>query len=81
MQPDENNELDLIAVGKRIKQLRIAKGYDNLEAFLQQHDISPQQWIKYEQGYNMYYTELYRVCEALGISMKEFFKKGWDKGV
>lgn len=81
MQPDENKELYLIAVGKRIKQLRIAKGHNDLESFLQHHDITLQEWIKYEQGYNMYYTELYHVCEALGISMKEFFKKGWDEAL
>lgn len=77
----DQNELDLVALGKRIRQLRIAKGYQDPGLFAAEQGIAPETWLEYEKGYNIHYTELLKVCAALDITIKVFFRKGWDEGL
>jgi len=69
---------DLETLGKRIKELRIKKGYTNYEYFAYEHDIPRAQYGRYEKGEDLRYTNLVRVVSALGISLKEFFSEGFD---
>lgn len=63
------------AVSKRIKQLRIEKGYTSYEQFATEHGIQNKQYWKIEEAkvdYRM--TTLFRVLECLEISPEKFFK-------
>jgi transcriptional regulator with XRE-family HTH domain len=71
-------EEDLKKLGKRIRSLRIKKGYSNYENFAFEHDIARAQYGKYEQGEDLRYSSLMKVIKALGISVKEFFSEGFD---
>ena len=65
-------------LGKRIKALRLQKGYKNSEFFAYEHEINRSQYGKYERGEDMRVSSLFKVMEAHGISPKEFFAKGFE---
>ena len=72
-----NKEADLIKLGKRIKQLRIAKGYTSYEYFAYEHNISRAQFGRYEKGEDLRYSSLLKVIRAFDITIEEFFKEGF----
>jgi transcriptional regulator with XRE-family HTH domain len=69
---------DLLILGKRIKELRVKKGYTNYEYFAYENDIPRAQYGRYEKGEDLKYSSLVRVVKAMGISMEEFFSEGFD---
>jgi transcriptional regulator with XRE-family HTH domain len=69
---------DLEKLGKRIRELRKAKGYKNFEHFAYEHGFSRAQFARYEKGEDLRYTSLLRVVRALKISMEDFFSEGID---
>ena len=71
-----NRELEKLA--KRIKTLRIEKGYSNYESFAFDNEIPRAQYGRYEQGQDLRYTSLLKVIKAFGISVQEFFSEGFD---
>ena len=66
-------------VGKRIQELRKAKGYTNYEYFAFEHNIPRAQYGRYEQGQDMRISSLLKVIDAFGITPKEFFADGFDE--
>ncbi len=70
---------DLEKLGKRIKQLRIAKGFSSYEYFAYEHNISRAQFGRYEKGEDLRYSSLLKVIRALDITLDEFFSEGFDK--
>ena len=70
--------LDLKKLGKRIKELRIEKGYSNYENFAFEHDIPRAQFGRYENGEDLRFSSLIKVIKAFDISLKEFFSEGFD---
>ena len=69
---------ELKKLGERIKQLRIAKGYDSYEFFAYDHKISRSQYGRYERGEDLRFSSLLKVLKALDISLKDFFSEGFD---
>lgn len=69
---------ELVKLGKRIRELRIKKGYSNYETFAYDHNIPRAQFGRYEQGEDLRYSSLLRVVKALGVTMEEFFSEGFD---
>lgn len=65
---------DLINLGKRIKELRIQKGYSNYENFAFEHNIPRAQFGRYENGEDLRYTSLLRVVRAFDMTLEEFFR-------
>jgi transcriptional regulator with XRE-family HTH domain len=77
---DKNNSQEyLIKLGKRIKELRIKKGYTNYEYFAFENGIGRAQYGKYETGGNIQFDTLIRIIKALDISIKDFFSEGFDE--
>ncbi len=74
---EKNVDKDLKRLGKRIQQLRIAKGYTSYEYFAYDHEISRTQFGRYERGEDLRYSSLLRVVKALGVSLEQFFGKGF----
>lgn len=68
---------DLEKLGKRIKQLRIAKGFSSYEYFAYEHNISRAQFGRYEKGEDLRYSSLLKVIRALDITLEEFFGEGF----
>lgn len=77
----KKNELktdeELEKLGKRIKQLRIAKGYKNYEIFAYEHGINRAQYGQYENGKNLRYASLIKILNAFEMSIEEFFSEGF----
>jgi transcriptional regulator with XRE-family HTH domain len=71
---------DLTRLAKRIKELRIQKGYSSYEYFAYENEISRAQYGRYEKGEDMRYSSLLKVIKALGVSVKEFFSEGFEEG-
>jgi hypothetical protein len=69
---------DLKKLGKRIKALRIKKGYSSYEYFAYDHNISRAQYGRYEKGEDLRFSSLLKVIKAFDMSLKEFFSEGFD---
>jgi len=70
-------EKQLIKLGKRLKQLRIEKGYTNYEQFAFDHRLPRAQYGRYEKGQDLRFSSLVKVLNALNISLKDFFSEGF----
>jgi hypothetical protein len=68
---------EVLKLGKRIKELRIEKGYSNYENFAFDHDLPRAQFGRYEKGEDMRFSSLMKVIKAFGMTPEEFFKKGF----
>lgn len=64
-------ELELIA--KKLRYLRIKKGYSNYEDFAHDADIARAQYGKYEQGANLMITTLVKILKFHEMGLDEFF--------
>jgi transcriptional regulator with XRE-family HTH domain len=76
--PKKQLSEDLQKLGKRIRELRIKKGYTNYENFAFEHNIPRAQFGRYEQGHDLRYSSLLKVVRAFGMTMEEFFSKGFE---
>lgn len=65
-------------LGKRLKELRIKKGYTNYEYFAYENNIGRAQYGKYETGGNIQFDTLIKILKALDINLKDFFSEGFD---
>ncbi|HSZ86472.1 MAG TPA: helix-turn-helix transcriptional regulator [Puia sp.] len=65
---------ELEKLGKRIKQLRIDKGYTSYEYFAYENEISRAQFGRYEKGEDLRYSSLLKVIKAFGMTVSEFFE-------
>jgi len=65
---------------KRIKDIRIERGYSNAEDFAYENDFSRSQYGKYEHelGTDMRLSTIVKITKALNISIQEFFSEGFD---
>lgn len=70
---------ELKQIGARIKELRKQLGYTSYETFANEHDIHRVQWGRYEQGLDLYTSTLIKITKVLGVSLKEFFREGFDE--
>ena len=80
MANEKQNSPDIIEMlANRIKTLRKAKGYSSYEKFAIEHDISRMQYWRYEKGEDMRFSSLYRVIQALDMTVEEFFSEGFSE--
>ena len=73
-----NTEAELKKLGKRIKQLRIDKGYSSYEYFAYDNNISRAQFGRYEKGQDLRFSSLIKVIAAFEMSVSDFFAEGLD---
>jgi hypothetical protein len=75
---DKENNIYLKKLGKRLKQLRVKKGYTNYEYFAYEHNIGRAQYGKYETGGNIQFDTLIKLIKMHKMSIKDFFSEGFD---
>lgn len=73
-----NVEPELRELGRRIRQLRIDKGYSSAEKFAFDNHLSRVSYTKCETGVNMTYMSLRKLLKVFGISIQEFFSEGFQ---
>ncbi len=78
MKENELKDINLEKLGKRIKELRIKKGYSNYENFAYDNNISRSQFGRYENGQDILFSTLLRIIAAFDMSIKDFFSEGFD---
>jgi len=76
--PKKSNK-DVQNLAKRIKALRIKKGYTNYEYFAYDKELPRAQYGRYEKGEDLRFTSLTKIARAFGMSLKEFFSEGFDE--
>ena len=75
---NKNRNSDFIALGNRLRNLRLEKGHISLEKFANDCKISRSLYSNYEYGNgNITYKNLLKVTRALKISLKDFFSEGF----
>ncbi|MGQ0828931.1 MAG: helix-turn-helix domain-containing protein [Bacteroidota bacterium] len=68
----------VLLLAKRIKQLRIDKGYTSQETFAYDNDYTLSYYSRIERGEDIRFTSLIRVCKALGVDLETLFSKGFE---
>lgn len=70
----KNNELDprIVEICRRLKELRIQRGWSSYEAFALSHDMSRQSYWKVERGQNLTLKTLFRILDLHNITLEEF---------
>ena len=74
---DKDNDF-IQKLSKRIKQLRINKGYTSYEYFAYDHGISRSQYGRYEKGEDLRVSSLIKLIEAFELTPSDFFKEGFE---
>jgi hypothetical protein len=68
-----------VAIGAKIKSLRVDAGYKSYEVFAWENNISRIQYWKMEQETNCTLKSLYRVLKIHELSFQDFFNVLNDK--
>jgi transcriptional regulator with XRE-family HTH domain len=68
---------ELEKLGKRIRELRIQKGFSNYEHFAYEIGVSRSQYGKYELGHNLTFLTLLKILKGLDVSLEDFFSEGF----
>lgn len=81
MASDTPNDFDktIEAIGKKLRELRIAAGYKSYEVFAWENSLSRIQYWKMEQGTNCTLKSLHKVLNIHQLSLREFFALVDDK--
>ncbi len=74
----KNQNEQVAKLARRIKSLRISKGYTNYETFAYEKGISRSQYGRYENGEDLRFSSLMRVIEAFDMTPSEFFGEGFE---
>ena len=64
----------MLSIGSTIRKLRIQKGYKCAEYFAFEFQLNRSAYYGWENGKNISIKKLILVCEALGITLPEFFQ-------
>ncbi|MEL6928535.1 MAG: helix-turn-helix transcriptional regulator [Cyanobacteria bacterium J06600_6] len=76
---EKNDNVDLQRIGRRLQELRKAKGYSNYEYFAFEHSIPRAQYGRYEKGQDMRLSSFFKVLRALEVTPVEFFSTGFEE--
>ena len=73
-----DKSVEIKKLAKRIKSLRIAKGFSSYENFAFENGIHRAQYGRYEIGTDIQYSSLLKIAKAFDMSLEEFFSEGFD---
>lgn len=66
-------------LGQRVRHLRIEKGFTSVERFAYTKNLDRTQMGRLERGANVQFDTLVPVILALGITLEDFFKEGFEE--
>src|SRR5215212_5539314 len=64
----------MLSIGSAMRKLRIQKGYKCAEYFAYEYQLNRSAYYGWENGKNISIKKLILVCEALDMSLLEFFQ-------
>lgn len=65
---------EVIELGRKIKAIRIRKGYSSAESFTRTHGIERSLYLRLENGCDVNFSSLAKVVKALDIPFSELFR-------
>lgn len=65
----------LKAIGSKLRQIRIEKGYGSYDFFAWENKLSRIQYLNMEQGKNFTLKSLLKVLDIHGMTLSDFFEK------
>ena len=71
--PAEDPRLE--EIGRRIKELRVKKGYKSAEIFAYEHNLNRVSYWRMEKGCNITMSSLLKILDIHRISLGDFFHK------
>jgi transcriptional regulator with XRE-family HTH domain len=71
---EKNIELKINQISKKLKEIRLSKGYTSYETFAFDHNLNRVQYWRIESGSNITLKTLIKVLDIHKISLEEFFK-------
>jgi len=72
-----NSDEQLMKLGKRLRDLRIKKGFSSLEIFAYEHSFGRAQYGRYELGKDLQFTTLIRLVNCFDMTLSQFFSDGF----
>ena len=63
----------IVLIAKKLKELRIAKGYTSYENFAWDNELPRVQYWRMEKGTNFTIKTLLKILKVHNLSLKEFF--------
>ncbi|MBL4906003.1 MAG: transcriptional regulator [Flavobacteriaceae bacterium] len=73
-----NKSSEIEKLAKRIKSLRIKKGYSSYENFAFDNKIHRAQYGRYETGTDIQYSSLVKIAKSFDMTLEEFFSEGFE---
>ncbi len=74
-----DKEIFASKIGRRLKEIRISKGYSSYETFANDIDMTRSQYWSYENGSkNITVFTLLRILKQHHMTLEEFFSVGFD---
>lgn len=67
-------ELRKKALGKKIRELRVAHGYTNAMKFAFDNELSPNMVYLWERGNNISLESLSKLADIFGVPLRDFFQ-------
>lgn len=74
-----NEQLFLVKLGLRLKELRKKNGFGSQENFANICDLSRTQYSRYENGMNLTMLLLFKILKVHKITLEEFFSEGFEE--
>jgi transcriptional regulator with XRE-family HTH domain len=73
---DKSEQIKMLA--KRIRSLRVQKGYTSYESFAFEKGIHRAQYGRYEIGTDIQFTSLIKIAQSFGMTLEEFFSEDFE---
>lgn len=70
----KEEDIRILKIANKIKELRIEKGYSSHEAFAWDNDLNQVQYWRIEKGTNITMKTLLLILDIHKISLRDFFK-------
>jgi DNA-binding XRE family transcriptional regulator len=70
----KEEDIRILKIANKIKELRIEKGYSSHEAFAWDNDLNRVQYWRIEKGTNITMKTLLLILDIHKISLRDFFK-------
>ena len=74
----KEKNIEILLLAKRIKELRLKKGYTNYEYFAYENNLPRAQYGRYEKGEDLRFSSLIKIIKAFNITPQEFFSEGFE---
>ena len=74
----KEKNIEILLLAKRIKELRLKKGYTNYEYFAYENNLPRAQYGRYEKGEDLRFSSLIKIIKAFNITPQEFFSEGLE---